>query len=299
MMRLLLALVAGYGTFLLYTWWVLGWRGIGLGPSVVEGPAGPSPRGRARVRAFMAAAGLEEVRVIELVAVVAVLGAVGAGLGYAVFGGVVAPTGIGLATAAVPIASARQRREQRRTKAREAWPRMIEEIRLQATALGRSIPQALLAVGLRGPEQMRPAFEAARREWLISTDFARTVTTLKHRLADATADVVCETLLVAHEVGGSDIDQRLSALVEDRIADTQGRKDAASQQAGARFARRFVLVVPLGMALAGLRIGEGRQAYASGFGQAGVALALVITGACWAWASRIMRLPEEERVFHE
>jgi tight adherence protein B len=285
---LLLALAAGYGMFLLYTYWAFGWQGIGLGPSVVQGR---------RPRDLLARAGLEEVRFVELLTVMVVLAAIGAALGYAIFGGIVAPIAVAAGAGTVPVTAARQRLGRRRAKAREAWPRMIEEIRLEATALGRSIPQALLSVGLRGPEQMRPAFEAAQREWLISTDFARTVGTLKSHLADATADVVCETLLVAHEVGGSDLERRLSALIEDRIADTQGRKDAVSKQAGARFARRFVLAVPLGMALAGLRIGDGRAAYASPAGQLGVAFALAITGLCWLWASRIMRLPAEERVF--
>ena len=101
---------------------------------------------------------------------------------------------------------------------------------------GRSIPQALLDVGRRGPEELRPAFDAARREWLISTDFERTVNVIKARLADPTADAACETLLIAHELGGSDLDKRLEALIEDRILDTQGRKDARAKQAGVRFA---------------------------------------------------------------
>ena len=157
---------------------------------------------------------------------------------------------------------------------------MIEEMRLLTGSLGRSIPQALFEVGRRGPEEMRPAFAAAQREWMISTDFARTVAVLKTGLADPTADAACETLLVAHEVGGSDLDRRLAALVEDRIQDLQGRKDARAKQAGVRFARRFVLLVPLGMALAGLSIGNGRAAYERPTGQ-------------------LLKLPDERRVFED
>src|SRR3546814_11027750 len=102
---------------------------------------------------------------------------------------------------------------------------------------------------------------------LISTDFERTLTVLKAGLADPTADATCETLLVAHTVGGSDLDRRLEALIEDRIQDTQGRKDARAKQAGARFARRFVVFAPLGMAPAGMSVGNGRQAFRSPPGQ--------------------------------
>lgn len=286
------SLTAAYGVFLLYTALVLRWRGWGLGP-VTPTRVGPAQR----VRGWLTAAGLAQTRLRDLVAVSAVLAVVGAAVGSALFGGALAPLTVGLAAATIPVSAARARRARTRAKAAEAWPRMIEEIRLQATTMGRSVPQALLSVGLRGPEELRPAFTAALREWLISTDFPRTVALLKDRLADATADAVCETLLVAHEVGGTDLDRRLTALAEDRIDDLGGRKDAAAKQAGARFARFFVLIVPLGMALAGWSIGEGRAAYATPTGQAAVLAGLAIMFGCWVWAGRLMVLPTEQRVF--
>ena len=120
---------------------------------------------------------------------------------------------------------------------------------------------------------------------------------LKDDLADPTADVVCETVLVAHEIGGSDLDAKLQDLIEDRVADVQGRKDADSRQAGVRFARRFVLLVPLGMTVAGLSIGTGRQAYATPGGQLAVVVGLLAVAACWIWSGRIMRVPQQPRVF--
>ena len=74
-------------------------------------------------------------------------------------------------------------------------------------------------------------------------------------------------------------------------------KDAAAKQAGARFARFFVLIVPAGMALAGMSVGTGRQAYQTPTGQLLVVVAIGLVVVCWVWAGRIMMLPEEERVF--
>ena len=291
---LFLALLAGYGVFLLYTGVAFGWRGVGIAPSVTKTVAR-----RDRIGDWLAQAGLSDVRLAEVAAVSAVLFIVAAGFGYALFGGVAAPVVAGMFAATLPLAAARRSRARRRAAARESWPRMIEELRLLATSVGRSVPQALFDVGRRGPEEMRPAFRAAQREWLISTDFERTLSVLKSQLADATADAVCETLLIAHEMGGSDIDRRLGALVEDRIQDLQGRKDAAAKQAGARFARAFVIIVPVGMALVGLSIGDGRAAYASQAGQVAVVAGMAMIGLCWVWAGRLMRLPEEDRVFYE
>jgi len=137
-MAVLVALLAAYGVFLIYTAGAFGWSGPGLGPSVA-----------------------------------------------------------GAFAATFPVASSRAR---------------------------------------RAPEELRPAFVTAEREWLLSTDFPRTVSTLKERLADPTADATLETLLVAYDVGGSDLERRLAALVEDRVQDLQGRKDAYAKQAGVRFA---------------------------------------------------------------
>ena len=289
----LLALVVGYGVFLVFTSVAFGWRG--LGPS--SQPA--QRRRRFRLEDFLIQAGLDQVGVDEFVAVAITLFLLGAAVGWALFGGLIAPFFLGLGGAWFPVASARARRARRLDLARDTWPRLIEEIRIQAVSLGRSIPQALFMVGRRAPEEMRNAFDAAHREWLISTDFDRTLAVLKAQLADPTADAVCETLLIAHDVGGTDVDRRLGALIEDRILDLQGRKDARAKQAGAKFARNFVLIVPLGMALVGQTIADGRGAYTTPGAQVAILVALGIIGACWLWAGRLMKLPEEERVFYE
>ena len=292
MTALLIALTGAYGVHLVYSALAFGWRGIGPGPSVRR-------RGRQRARAhdWLVQAGLDEVGPVELTGVVFLLFAVGAGLGWVFFGGPAVAGATGGAFVVGPALAARSRRARRRAAARDAWPRLIEELRIRTTTLGRSIPQALFEVGRHAPADLRDAFEEARREWLLSTDFERTLDVLRAGLADATADVVCETLLVAHQIGGNDVDRCLAALIEDRMIDLQGRKDAAARQAGVRFARWFTIVVPLLMALVGMSIGNGRTAYRSATGQVLVVVAIALMVLCWFWAGLLMRLPEERRVF--
>jgi len=291
---LLLATCAGAGVFYLYTAVALGWQGLGPGPAAGRGVA----RRRRSVDDWLAQAGLGGVDVRQVAVVSGALVVVGGLVGLAVFGGAPAAVALGACLGSAPVAAARVRRTQRRSAAQESWPRIIEEVRILTTSLGRSVPQALFEAGAAAPASLRPAFEAARREWLLSTDFARTVAVLKARLADPTADAACETLLVAHEVGGTDLDRRLVALIEDRILDVQGRKDARSRQAGVRFARRFTLLVPFGMALVGMSIGDGRAAYATPMGQVLVVVGIAAVVLCWLWAGRLLALPAEERVFH-
>ncbi len=294
MTGLLLALCAATGAFYLYTSLGLGWQGLRLGPKparAVRSRPGPSD--------WLVQAGLSGVDARQFGAVTCGLVLAGAVVGLAMFGGLLPAVALGACLGATPLASYRVRRSQLRAAAQESWPRIIEEIRIRTSSLGRSVPQALFEAGRHAPESLRPAFETAQREWLLTTDFERTVRVLKAGLVDPTADAACETLLVAHEVGGTDLDRRLEALIDDRVIDVQGRKDARSKQAGVRFARRFVLLVPLGMALVGMSIGNGRAAYSTPFGQTMVVVGIGAVVACWVWAGRLLALPEEERVFYE
>lgn len=250
----------------------------------------------ARVGSALHRAGLSDVSPGQFVGASIAVGLLVLVPAAAVFGLGPSAALISLAAACLPAAAWRSRRASARRAARDAWPRLIEELRVLTGSVGRSIPQALLEVGLRGPVELRPAFEAAQREWALTTDFERTVEVLKDRLADPTADATCETLLVAAQVGG-DVDARLQALAEDRRQDLHGRQEAIAKQAGAKLARVFVILVPAGMALAGLSVGDGAEAYRTATGQLLVTFGVAVVVLCWWWASRIMRLPESGRVF--
>jgi len=293
------AVAAGVGAYLLFTAIALGWRGRAPRSAPRRsGSTGPGAASfRARLSLWPAQAGLTDVPFGEFIAVVGFLAAGGAAAGWLLFASPVPALVGAVALGSAPVGLYRNRRRTRLHLARDEWPRLLDELRLRATTLGRSLPQALFEVGAAAPAELRPAFAAAQREWLISTDFGRSLDVLAARLGDPTADLVCETLLVAHELGGTDLGPRLEALAEDRRLDVASRRDARAKQAGVRFARRFVLVVPVGMAAAGSLIGTGRQAYGTPLGQVLVVVAMALTAACWAWAGRYLRFPEPDRVF--
>ena len=286
MSSLLLAFAAAAGTYLL---WTHATSPSGDRTSSTLRLLGP------RLQAVLHQAGLGDVSPAQFLATSAALGLVAAVVAATIVGAGPSALLIAAAAALAPAAIWRHRRSEARRAARDSWPNMIEELRVLTGSVGRPIPQALIEVGLRGPVELRPAFLAAQREWLLTTDFERTILVLTTRLADPTADVVCETLLVASQVGG-DLDSRLLALAEDRRQDLAGRREAAAKQSGARFARWFVILVPAGMAFAGLQVGEGAAAYRTPMGQALVTVGVALVVVCWWWASRIMRLPEDERV---
>ena len=182
------AVLASLGAYLIYTSAVFGWQGIG--PRRFY----RSKRPRHSMQVWLRQAGLGQVGAGEFAAAIVVLFVVGALGAYVLFDGVLPALIAGCLAACIPVASYRARRRTRMADAADAWPRMLEELRLLTGSVGRSIPQALFEVGRRAPNEWRPAFAAAEREWLLTTDFAATTSLLKDGLADPTGDVVCETL---------------------------------------------------------------------------------------------------------
>lgn len=290
MITLLLAVLAAYGVHLLYSAYAFGW------PGLRPGPKAPT-EDHDTIQEAIARAGLGDLDPRAIVAAMLLLAVAGFAFGTLLFSGVFAGMILGLFAATVPIGVARVRHERMTNMAHQAWPPIIEEIRLLTGTLGKSIPQATFEAGARAPEGLRPAFDEAHREWMMSTDFARSLEVFKTRLGHNTADIVAETLLTAHELGGGEVGRRLHSLAEDRLVDQSHRRDAIARQAGVKFARWFVLLVPFGMALAGLSIGNGRSAYAGPVGQILVSVALSLIIICWVWAGQIMKLPKEDRVF--
>ena len=145
MTELVLSLVAGLGVFYLYSAYAFGWRQLALAP---HGPR-DSRRHARQLDDWLAQAGLEDINVGQFVAVSAGLFAMGGAVAFSMFGGVVPALLAAAAAASIPAAAYRVRRRKRRDRAHEAWPRMIEEMRVLTGAAGRSIPQAWTAAHRR------------------------------------------------------------------------------------------------------------------------------------------------------
>jgi tight adherence protein B len=289
---LLIGVIGALGVFYLFTA-AIGWKGVGIAPLDVA----KQSKERKTFTTWMTQSGIVDVTPAEFIVAGVATASLAGLLTFVLFGAELPAMAVALFGATAPTAAYRKRRLKLRSQAREAWPRLIEELRVQTSSIGRSVPIALLDVGAKSPTApMRAAFEEANRQWLLTTDFSRTVQVLKDRLADPSADAVCETLLVAHDLGGSDLDKRLRSLIDDRTADLEERRDAISRQSGVRFARWFTLVVPIGMSFVGMTIGNGRDSYRTASGQLSLLVAVACTSACWMWASRIMVLPEPQRV---
>ena len=109
----------------------------------------------------------------------------------------------------VTLVSARRRRRQRDFA--EVWPEAVDNL-ASAVRAGLSLPDALAALAVRGPEPLRPSFDAFALDYQVTGRFGECLDRLKDRLADPVGDRVVEGLRIAREVGGGELGRLLRNL---------------------------------------------------------------------------------------
>jgi tight adherence protein B len=193
----------------------------------------------------------------------------------------------------VALVSGRARRRQREFA--EVWPEAVDNL-ASAVRAGMSLPDALAALGTRGPEPLREAFDEFALDYQVTGRFGECLDRLKERLADPVGDRVVEGLRIAREVGGGELGRLLRNLSGYLRDEARTRSEMESRQAwtvnGARLAVASPWLVLLFMSFQS----EVIRRYAS---PAGVVVLLVGAGACvvaYRLMTRLGRLPTERRI---
>jgi tight adherence protein B len=201
----------------------------------------------------------------------------------------------GLLGAYLPVAvvSARARRRQREFA--EVWPEAVDNL-ASAVRAGMSLPDALAALGSRGPEPLREAFDEFALDYQVTGRFGESLDRLKVRLADPVGDRVIEGLRVAREVGGGELGRLLRNLSGYLRDDARTRSEMESRQAwtvnGARLAVASPWIVLLFMSFQS----EVIHRYSSPGGVLVLAIGAATCVLAYRLMMRIGRLPTEGRI---
>lgn len=256
---------------------------------------GPLQRRLERIREDLLVVGLASVPPIAVPALSVGLGLVAAAILWAVSTAVVPALTIGSVAAVLPPVILRGAARRRTTALREVWPEAVDHIH-SAIRAGLSLPEALVQLSRKGPEQLRPAFHEFSLDYQATGDFAVCLDRLKHRLADPVGDRIVEALRITRDVGGTDLGGLLRTLSAFLREDARTRAELEARQSWTVNAARLALAAPwIVLALMSTRP-EAAQAYDS---PAGVAMILAGAGISLL-AYRVMiliaRLPQDERV---
>lgn len=211
-------------------------------------------------------------------------------------GAVTVALAFGIIVGLVPTFVVQMRAEKRRTELRALWPDAIDDL-LSSVRAGMSLPEALISLGERGPEELRGPFEEFARDYRVTARLDTCFDLLKERFADPVADRIVEALRLTRQVGGTDLGKTLRALAAMLREEQRTRGELEARQSWTVNSARMAVAAPwVVLALLTFRT-EAAAAFNSA---AGVVVLLAGAGACAAayWLMlRIGKLPEERRVF--
>lgn len=194
-----------------------------------------------------------------------------------------------------PIAYVKGRARSRRNQLRDVWPDVVDHV-ASAVRAGLALPEALVQLSDRGPEDLRPAFELFADDYRATGRFAESLDLLKARMADPVADRLVEALRLAREVGGSDLGRVLRALSQFLREDARSRAELEARQSWTVNAARLAIAAPWVVLILMATRQTALEAYREPVG----VLILAIGAALTVLAYRLMvvlgRLPEEQRV---
>ena len=142
-----------------------------------------------------------------------------------------------------PVVYIRMRARSRRAQLRDVWPDVVDHVS-SAVRAGLALPEALVQLADRGPEELRPAFALFADDYRATGRFSESLDALKDRLADPVADRLVEALRIAREVGGSDLGRVLRALSQFLREDARSRAELEARQSWTVNAARLALAAP-------------------------------------------------------
>jgi tight adherence protein B len=194
-----------------------------------------------------------------------------------------------------PYLAVRARARRRRTALRSLWPEVVDDL-VSAIRAGRSLPEALEALGERGPAELRPEFTRFGQDYRATGRFADALDGLKARLADPVADRIVEALRLTREVGGPDLGRLLRTLAQFLREDLRTRGELEARQSWTVNAARLAVAAPWAvLALLSTRPGTA-EAFNTPVGAVVLVTGAASTLAAYRLMVRIGRLPEEARV---
>jgi len=273
--------------------------GVGVGLLLVWSafalPRTARPRPASRLDHLLASAGLGEVRAgsfLGLCVMCGVLALVVAQVASRTFPVAVA---FGAMGGYLPVAVVRGRARRRQREFAEVWPEAVDNL-ASAVRAGMSLPEALTALSVRGPEPLRPAFAAFGVDYQVSGRFFEALDRLKEHLADPVGDRVVEGLRIAREVGGGDLGRVLRGLSGYLRDDARTRSELQARQSWTVNGARLAVAAPWLVLLVLCFQPEVIHRYATGAGVVVLAVGAAVCFGCYRLMLRIGRLPTERRI---
>ncbi|MEK6649024.1 MAG: type II secretion system protein F [Actinomycetota bacterium] len=178
----------------------------------------------------------------------------------------------------------------------QVWPEVIDHL-ISGIHSGLSLSEAMVGLGNRGPELLRPAFLEFHQDLLRKGDFAEATQKLKVRFNAQGSDQILEAILLAKSLGGSELLQIFRTLGDFLRQDLALRKEIEIKHGWIKNSAHLSSAAPwLLLLLLSSQPGTA-QAFAQPGGVAILFLGIFLTILAYFWMGRLGRLPRTPRVF--
>lgn len=278
-----IGLLTGIGLLLI-------WQGATASPR----PARTHPFAE-KTREQLAQAGLSSVSPVQLIGIQALTALFVATVTLVLTRSISVSLIFAVFASALPRLMVARMRLKRQADLRELWPEVVDNLTSGVRA-GLSLPEALSAIGNRGPEQMREPFRRFGSDYRTTGRFNEALDRLKALLADPVGDRVCESLRVAREVGGTDLGRLLSTLSSFLRDDARTRSELIARQSWGVNAARMAVCAPWLVLILLATQQETLSAYDTPTGTLILIIGATLSVGAYRLMLRIGRLPADRRV---
>lgn len=189
------------------------------------------------------------------------------------------------------VARSRQISTNRHRELRSIWPTFLEQLRSSMLSSQRALPYVMYDNSGGGFLFLTDLLNIGKREFETSGNFQSSLRQIWKYADDQTTSQVCASLINTKGATSSQIQHQLSDIAAALKTQQILISEAESKLAGVKIARLFVLLIPAGMALAGVAFAGTLSPFFTSTSLIQISVALLVIVMCWQLSNRLMQFP--------
>lgn len=191
----------------------------------------------------------------------------------------------------IALARLHQIATNRHRELRIVWPTFLDQLRSSMLSSQRALPYVMYDNPACGSPFLTDLINIGKREFETSGNLESSLKQIWRHAADQTTSQVCASLINTNGATSSQIQHQLSDIASALKTQQILIAEAESKLAGVKIARLFVLLIPTGMALAGVAFAGSFSPFYTRASLIQISIAAFVLGICWQLSNRLMQFP--------
>lgn len=199
---------------------------------------------------------------------------------------------VGIFASATLYLRSQQIRRLRRSELASAWAGYLDQTRAKMLTTSRSLSYVMFEQDSAASPFLAELMQHGRREFENSGDLEKALHAVWYAGEDEeVTNYVCSALCDSLGSTSSQIENHLSLISTTVRSRNELKQETKSRLAGVRTARAFIVIIPIGMALAGFSFAGSISPFLTPVSIVQMLTALAILTLCWFWSNKLMTFP--------